>query len=78
MAYNRNRIYPKNAPISSCIRNEHEETEDFLKEIIENNPMVDLDEDYLSRQKELKEQWQWEREHNYQIAGTYAGEDQPG
>ena len=53
-----------------------EETEDFLKEIIENNPMVDLDEDYLSRQKELKEQWQWEREHNYQIAGTYAGEDQ--
>ena len=53
-----------------------EETEDFLKEIIENNPMVDLDDDYLSRQKELKEQWQWEREHNYQIAETYAGEDQ--
>ena len=53
-----------------------EETEDFLKEIIENNPMVDLDDDYLSRQKELKEQWQWEREQNYQIAETYSGEDQ--
>ena len=53
-----------------------EETEDFLKEIIENNPMVDLDDDYLSQQKELKEQWQWEREHDYKTAGTYAGEDQ--
>lgn len=53
-----------------------EETEDFLREIIENNPMVDLDDDYLNQQKELKEQWQWEKEHDYQTAGTYAGEEQ--
>ena len=26
-----------------------------MREIIENNPMVDLDEDYLSRQKELED-----------------------
>lgn len=52
-----------------------DEMEDFLKDIAEKNPMVDLTEDIVDHKKELKSRWEWERQNDYQNASYYSADN---